>query len=67
MAVAVALVIVGGIRSIARVTSKLVPFMAVLYVLSALAIIGINADRLPGRRPPDLGWAPFRRTASAAA
>ena len=48
MAIAVALVIVGGIRSIARVTSKLVPFMAVLYVLSALLIIGINADRLPG-------------------
>ena len=47
MAVAVAMVIVGGIRSIARVTSKLVPFMAVLYVLSALAIIGINAERLP--------------------
>ena len=47
MAVAVAMVIVGGIKSIARVTSKLVPFMAVLYVLSALAIIGINADRLP--------------------
>ena len=48
MAAAVALVIVGGIRSIARVTSKLVPFMAVLYVLSALAIIALNADRLPG-------------------
>ena len=47
MAAAVALVIVGGIRSIARVTSRLVPFMAVLYVLSALAIIALNADRLP--------------------
>ncbi len=47
MALAVAMVIVGGIRSIARVTSKLVPFMAALYVLSALAIIGINADQLP--------------------
>ena len=47
MAVAVAMVIVGGIRSIARVTSKLVPFMAVLYVLSALVILALNAERLP--------------------
>jgi len=37
MAVTVALVIVGGIKSIARTTSKLVPFMAVLYVVLALA------------------------------
>ena len=47
IAVLVALVIVGGIKSIARVTEKIVPFMAALYVVSALIIIGMNYDALP--------------------
>jgi AGCS family alanine or glycine:cation symporter len=47
MAGAVGLVIIGGIRSIARTTSKLVPGMALLYVISALVIIAINAAELP--------------------
>lgn len=38
----VGLVIIGGIKSIARVTSKIVPFMAILYVGTALAIIIMN-------------------------
>lgn len=42
MALLVGLVIIGGIKSIARVTSKIVPFMALLYVGSALVIIGMN-------------------------
>ncbi|MAT95331.1 MAG: alanine glycine permease [Halioglobus sp.] len=44
---AVALVIIGGIRSIARVASRLVPFMALLYIVSALVIIGLSAEHLP--------------------
>lgn len=40
----VGLVIIGGIKSIARVTSKIVPFMAILYVLTAMVIIGININ-----------------------
>ena len=48
LAVVVALVIIGGIRSIARTTVKLVPTMAVLYVSLALLTIALNADRLPG-------------------
>ena len=47
MAVIVGSVIVGGLRSIAAVTSKLVPFMAIGYVLIALLIIALNAERLP--------------------
>jgi AGCS family alanine or glycine:cation symporter len=43
----VALVIVGGIRSIARVTSRLVPFMAILYLLTAVIIIGANYADVP--------------------
>jgi AGCS family alanine or glycine:cation symporter len=47
-AVLVGLVIIGGIRSIARVTSRLVPFMAALYVLACLTIIGFNLGAVPG-------------------
>jgi AGCS family alanine or glycine:cation symporter len=47
LAALTALVIIGGIKSIARVTSKLVPFMAILYVGTALVVIGVNYDRVP--------------------
>jgi len=47
MAAIVGCVIVGGLRSIAAVTSKLVPFMAIGYVMIALLIIALNAERLP--------------------
>lgn len=42
-------VIVGGLKSIARVTEKVVPFMGVMYVLAALVIILMNIDKV--------GWA----------
>lgn len=47
MAVLVAAIIIGGITAIARVTSKLVPFMVLAYVILALAVIALNADRVP--------------------
>lgn len=47
LAVAVGLVIIGGIRSIAATTSKLVPGMALLYVVTALVVIGMNYTALP--------------------
>ncbi len=43
----VLLVIVGGIRRIAEVTSKLVPFMAILYFISAITVIVIFAEQIP--------------------
>ncbi|MBE0495009.1 MAG: sodium:alanine symporter family protein [Campylobacterales bacterium] len=43
-----ALVILGGIRSIGRFTSFLVPFMIVAYVFFALIIIGTNLDQVGG-------------------
>jgi len=43
----VGLVIIGGIQGIARVTSKLVPFMTLIYVVGALLVIIINADKVP--------------------
>lgn len=47
MAVLVGIVIIGGIKSIAKVTEKIVPFMAVLYVATALIILGINFTQIP--------------------
>ncbi|MDR1590272.1 MAG: alanine:cation symporter family protein [Oscillospiraceae bacterium] len=43
----VALVILGGIKRIASVTEKFVPFMAVFYVIGGLIIILVNANRVP--------------------
>lgn len=42
-----ALIIIGGIKSIAKVTSRLVPLMGILYVLAGLFIIGLNYDKIP--------------------
>ena len=42
LAIMVGLVIIGGIKSIARVTDKVVPFMAALYVGTALIIVIMN-------------------------
>lgn len=47
MAFFVGIVIIGGIKSIARVTEKIVPFMVGIYVLAALAIIFMNIDQVP--------------------
>ena len=47
MAVMVGIVIIGGIKRIARVTDKLVPFMAILYVLACLVVILSNAAHVP--------------------
>jgi AGCS family alanine or glycine:cation symporter len=47
LAVIVGLVIIGGIKGIARVTSKLVPFMTLTYVVGALLVIVMNAERVP--------------------
>ena len=42
MALIVAVVIIGGIKRIAKVTEKVVPFMAAIYGLAALIILAIN-------------------------
>lgn len=44
IAVLTALVIFGGIKSIANVCEKLVPFMALFYVIGCIIILGINYD-----------------------
>lgn len=47
MALGVGVVIIGGIKSIGRVTSKLVPFMAIVYVLACLVVILGNIGHVP--------------------
>jgi alanine or glycine:cation symporter, AGCS family len=47
MTVLTAVVILGGIKSIATVCEKLVPFMAVFYVLGCLVLLVVHAERIP--------------------
>jgi AGCS family alanine or glycine:cation symporter len=47
IALIVALVIVGGIKSIANVTSKVVPIMCVIYIVSCLIIIATHFTQIP--------------------
>ena len=46
VAILVGVVIIGGISSIAKVTGKIVPFMAAVYVLGALTVIVINIENI---------------------
>lgn len=39
--------VLNGTRAVTRMTERLVPFMAAVYILACLAVIIINADRLP--------------------
>jgi len=48
MAVIVGIVILGGIKSIAKVTDKIVPFMVGIYILGALWVILTNLGEVPG-------------------
>lgn len=42
------LVIIGGIKRIASVAEKIVPFMAITYIVGSLIVIGVNITSLPG-------------------
>ena len=46
IAILVALVILGGIKSIGNITSKLVPVMSLVYILGGLLIIILNANQV---------------------
>ncbi len=49
MAILVGIVIIGGIKKIAKVTDKIVPFMVVIYVAASLFVIFVNYELI--------GWA----------
>ncbi|WP_097026213.1 alanine/glycine:cation symporter family protein [Clostridium peptidivorans] len=44
----VAMVTLGGIKSIARVSEKIVPFMAIMYIIATLTILALNIKLVPG-------------------
>ena len=48
MTVLVGIVIVGGIRRIANVADKVVPLMATIYMMAALAVVLMNIGQVPG-------------------
>ena len=45
--IVVGMVLLGGIKRIAKVTEKLVPFMAVLYIVLGLGVVVLNLDAVP--------------------
>ena len=47
VAILVGLVIIGGLKSIARVTDKLVPFMAALFMLAGVVVVVAHFGELP--------------------
>jgi AGCS family alanine or glycine:cation symporter len=47
IALIVGLVIIGGIKRIGTVAARLVPFMCILYVLSALAVLAVHVADIP--------------------
>tara|TARA_B100001250_G_C19776670_1_gene779880 strand:+ start:225 stop:1571 length:1347 start_codon:yes stop_codon:yes gene_type:complete len=47
MSILVSIVIIGGVKRIAKVASKLIPLMAITYITTALIIVMINLDRIP--------------------
>lgn len=47
MAVLVGLVILGGMKSIARVTEKVVPLMCGIYILAGIVVLTVNFSQIP--------------------
>ena len=48
LAALIALILLGGIKRIGHVTEKLVPFMAIMYILLALGVSVMNINAVPG-------------------
>lgn len=46
--VLVAMILLGGIKRIGRVTERLVPFMAVFYIILAIGVIVVHIENVPG-------------------
>ncbi len=47
LALFVAVVLIGGIKRLARVTERMVPFMAMLYIVLAVGVILLNLNNVP--------------------
>ena len=42
------MVLLGGMKRLARVTELLVPFMAILYVILGIGVVALNIEKIPG-------------------
>ena len=47
-AILVGLILLGGIKRIGKVTEKLIPFMAIIYIILAIGVVLLNINRVPG-------------------
>ncbi|MDA3731180.1 sodium:alanine symporter family protein [Niameybacter massiliensis] len=47
VAILVGVIVIGGIKSISKVSSKVVPFMAILYILACAIILALNFKAIP--------------------
>ena len=47
LAILIALILLGGIKRIGQVTEKLVPFMAVMYIVLAIGVVLVNVKNVP--------------------
>jgi len=47
MAVAVGLVLIGGVSRIAKVAEKIVPLMAMIYLAAGMVVLIVNAEKIP--------------------
>lgn len=47
IAILVAMILLGGVKRIAQVTEKLVPFMALFYIILALGVVFLNVKNVP--------------------
>ncbi|HFI0092895.1 TPA: alanine/glycine:cation symporter family protein [Streptococcus suis] len=45
-AVTVSVFVFGGIEKISEISTKIVPFMAILYILATVSVLAVNADKL---------------------
>lgn len=48
LSICVALVLIGGVKRIAKVSEIIVPFMAIIYVITAVTLIVCNITEVPG-------------------
>ena len=46
LAVLVAIAVFGGLQSISKVSTAVVPFMAIIYIIGTVTVIGFNLDKL---------------------
>lgn len=57
LAVCVGLVVIGGLQSLAKVTTLLVPFMSIFYIVGSLVVLFMNLSEVPAAIASAFGYA----------